>query len=270
MSEFIADKSFDLNNTKEYILSIQVSLDGFNFSVTHNSRLLALGQYPVKISSDKFLARRFSEWLSDENIFSKSWAGTRIIYFTGKITIVPGEYYDYEKQDEIINLIFGKQSGYLIRDNYWIRNRCNLIFPIHEQFLKEAGQKFTEYQIIHPATVLNKKTEPYLNDNRESMALYFNKHSFCHILYIKKELRSVNCYAYTNADDVMFYLLSVLNANDISNKNCDLLAGGNIDASGELFKRLSNFAGSFSFIDTEVTFDQKVFAHPLHPFITIV
>jgi len=270
MSGLIADKSFDLNNTKEYILSIQVSLDGFNFSVTHNNRLLALEKYPVKISSDKFLARRFSEWLSENDIFIKPWAAVKIVYFTGKVTIVPGDYYDYDKQDEIISLIFGKQNGYIIRDNYWAVNRCNIIFPIHEQFLKEAGQKFSEYQIIHPATVLNQKTEPYLNDNRESMALYFDNHCFCHILYSKKELRSVNCNDYANADDVIFYFLSVLNANDISYKNCVLFAGGNIDKTGEIYKRLSNYARSISFINPQVTFDQEVFVHPMHPFITIV
>ena len=270
MSEIITDISFDLTRTKEYILSIQVSQDGFYFSVIHNNQLLALEKFPVKISADKFLGRRFSEWLSDRDFFEKPFAETRIVYFTGKMTVVPGDFYDYDKQDDIINLIFGKQNGYTSHDNYWTENRCNLVFSVPEQFLKEAGQKFSEFQLIHPATVLNQKIQPYLEDNNVIMALYFDNNSFCHILYSNRELKSVNCYNFTNADDVTFYVLSLLNINNISYKDTEIILAGEIEAYDEIYNKLNRHAGKVSIIKPQVTFDPEIFINPMHRFNTIV
>jgi hypothetical protein len=268
MSELIADKAFDINNTKEYLLSIQVSLDGFYFSVTHNNRLLVLEKHPVKISSDKFLGRRFSEWLSNHDYFEKSYAGVRIICFSDKITILPGDFYSYEKQDEVINLLFGKQNSYTTQDNYWPENRCNLIFTVHEQFLKDAVQKFTECHIVHPVTAVNKKIQPYLKDDNVVMALYFDNNYFCNILYSNRELRSVNCHNYTNADDVIFYVLSILKANNISYRNTELLLAGEIGA--EICNKLDHHTGDSCYIKPQVNFNPEIFLGQMHRFITIV
>jgi hypothetical protein len=270
MSELIADKAFYINNTKEYILSIQVSLDGFYFSVVYNNRLLILEEYPVKISSDKFLGRRFNEWLSCTDLFEKSWAEVRIVYLTSKITLVPGEFYNYEKQDEIINLIFDKQTGYITRDNYWPENRCNLIFPVHEDFLKTAGQKFLGNQIIHPATVLNQKIQPYLEDNKTTLSLFFENSHFYQILYCNKELKSVNCYFYNNAEDVLFYVLSVLSSYNIIYSAADLILAGKIELSDEIYKKLNHYTENLSIIKNQINYDPAVFTKPMQRFITLI
>ena len=270
MSELLADKTFNLDNTKEYILSIQVSLDGFYFSVTFNNKLLILEEYTVKISSEKFLGRRFDEWLSGIDLFEKPWAGVRIVYLTSKITLVPGYFYDYDKQDEIINLIFNKQPGYITRDNYWSENRCNLIFPVHEDFLKTADLKFSGHQIIHPATVLNQKIQPYLEDNKAILSLFFENGHFYQIFYYDNELKSVNCYLYNNADDVIFYVLSVLNSYNISYNNADIILTGKIEPSDEIYKKLNHYTENILIIKNQINFDAAVFNKPMQRFITLI
>ena len=48
MHDLVTEESFDLEKTYEYILSIQVSLDGFSFSILDITRkkYLALKSYP--------------------------------------------------------------------------------------------------------------------------------------------------------------------------------------------------------------------------------
>lgn len=270
MSALIADKTFDLIYAKEYILSIQVSLDGFYFSIIHNNRLLALKKSPVKISSGKFLGRRFSEWLSTNKIFEKDFKEVRIIYFSDKITAIPGDYYNYDKQDELINRLFGKQSGYKAYDNYWPANRCNLVFSINEQFLKEAAQKFSDFKIIHPVTVLNDRIQSQLKENTIFITLYFYKNSFFTILYSGKELKSVNCYNYTNSDDAAFYLFSLLSANNIVYKEANLIVAGDIETYNNICGKLSSHTGTISFVKPEVSFNIHTFPEPMYRFITIV
>jgi hypothetical protein len=74
MNALTTDPAFDINRTEEYKLSIQVSLDGFSFSVVHvhENRLLAFGQFPITVSSESFLGRRFTEWLNEVECCKKN------------------------------------------------------------------------------------------------------------------------------------------------------------------------------------------------------
>src|SRR6056297_1767752 len=119
MHELIKDPGFDLNRTNDYTLSIQVSLDGFSFCVVRKAddRLMAIKNTPVTISEEKFLTRRFSEWIKSEEIPNKTFESVRIIFHTERFTLVPREIFDREKQYALFNLLFLKREEMQILNN---------------------------------------------------------------------------------------------------------------------------------------------------------
>ena len=70
MSELVSYEWFDIEKTYKYILSIQVSLDGFSFSVLsqHEDNVLAFKTNQLKISSAALIPRRFNDWLESEEL----------------------------------------------------------------------------------------------------------------------------------------------------------------------------------------------------------
>ena len=98
MFEFDTDAAFDIEKTSEYILSIQVSLDGFSFSVVHpgNNRILAFKHTPLKISSESILSRHFESWTSTEDLWTKPFRKTRLIVFSPRFSLIPEIFYQKE------------------------------------------------------------------------------------------------------------------------------------------------------------------------------
>src|SRR5680860_695844 len=108
MYDLVIDKSFDLKKTNNYILSIQVSLGGFSFSVVQpqNNQLLVLKHTPLKISKEQFLTRRLKEWINSEEILQKNYRNCRLIVFTEKFTLLPEHLFFEEKSREIMQLFY--------------------------------------------------------------------------------------------------------------------------------------------------------------------
>ena len=272
MSEIITDISFDLTRTKDYILSIQVSLDGFYFSVIHkdNNQLLALGNYPAIISSEKFLGRRFFEWASSEQYFNNIFSEARLIYYTGRVTLVPGDYYDYNHQDDILNLIFGKTAGFSSHDNYWPDNKCNLIFSIPDSFLNPAVQKFQDLKIIHPLSVLNLKAREYIQNNNNIFVLYLENKGFSHLLYYNNTLVSVNSYNIQTIDDVIYFVLSILKQNNINPRETKFFIAGDTAERKELDARLKQYAHSTQSFKPITKINTEIFSISLDPYINLI
>src|SRR6056297_543962 len=150
------DQTFDFTRTEEYTLSIQAGLDGFSFCITHpqGNRLMALGQQPATISSEHFLERRFKEWSQNHDLLQRNYQEIRILFSTQKFTIIPGELYNYEKQHEITDLLFGREQGMADLDNYIPEITGNLLFRIPGSLHREFSKEFPEHRLIHPLTAI--------------------------------------------------------------------------------------------------------------------
>ncbi|MBK6285166.1 MAG: DUF3822 family protein [Draconibacterium sp.] len=95
MSDFINDGLFEIAKTKNYILSIQVCLDGFSFLIVdpNEKQIVAIKNSPIKISNENLLARHLKEWLTSEALLKNQFESVRLIYYSENFTLVPKEYY---------------------------------------------------------------------------------------------------------------------------------------------------------------------------------
>jgi hypothetical protein len=271
MYELIADPLYELYRTNEYKLSIEVSLDGFSFSVTHpgENKLIALGNFPVTVSSEIFLGRRFNEWYDNQDILKHSYNEIRLLYNSDKFTIIPSEYYMYEKQNEAGNFIFEKKDSYSWRDNYLPYAESNLIFRIPDSFIKVSEQKFPNNKIVHPLTLLIKKTEELSDGDNPLAALLFRKESFSTILYLNGRLQFINNFGYAHANDVVYYLTSLSNKLNISYNNLQILIAGDIASDSEIDYTLKKYFPGTAFLTPGINYNKNIFNVPMHRFLTL-
>jgi hypothetical protein len=271
MVDPIKDLKFDFSQTEKYILSIQVSLDGFSFSVVHpdENRLLVLENFPVTISSPNFLARRFTEWYESHELIQKKYAKTLILLLTDKFSLIPGEWYHYENQTEIFSLVFGKESSFPVKDNYIPAINGNLLFPVPDSFSKVIGKIFPGHSLLHPVTLLIQKLQNRAEKGSHTLSLLFGKKSFCLLLYSRGKLQAANSFDFFHTNDVIYYVLSLLKQQGISVKETELLLTGEILPDGELYSGLSNYFSNTSFLSPEINFDTNTFTEPLHRFFTL-
>jgi len=272
MHELITDKSFELKNTNEYKLSIQVSLDGFSFFVTHKTerQLLALKNTPATISSEKFLARRFAEWASSEEILSKPFSSVIICFITPKFTLVPNELYDKNKESSIVNLLFNAQVNSQIIDNTVDGLNTNFLFSIPVELKNEFDKFFKKYALIHAGTVLTQQAQQIISNEETDLTLFFSPDRF--FLFIQKEnnLLLANSFAYNHPNDVLYFVLSAIKQNNIKPQQCKLLISGQIEKEGEYITLLKNYFAQSYFLLPDLKTTPEKLNEPLHQFISLL
>lgn len=274
MTALTTDPGFDINRTEEYKLSIQVNLDGFSFSVVHlhENRLLAAGQFPITISSESFLGRRFTEWMNDTELLQKKYSVVQFYYFSEKFTLVPSSFYEFKKQNKIIEEAFGKQKGISVRDNYLPEDEANLVFTIPDSLMEAFEKKFPGNIILHPVSLLSQKLhQNFLNNEDKSiLALCFQNNFFSLLLYFQKKLQISNSFCYKHPNDVIFYILSVLKVLKLNTSETGLLLAGNINQDDAIHSLLSEYFEKTEFISPSCQFNKTIFKAPLHPYIPLI
>lgn len=265
MCDLVTDNSFRLEKTYEYILSIQVSLGGFSFSVVHpdEKRLLALKNKQLTISDDRFIARHMQEWLQSEEILQQTFKQTRLIILSEKFSLVPKEFFEKEKKRELIDCTLETKDNDIFVEN-WIEdfNTC-LVFTLPSN-LEDTIKQST---LLHPVKLLIDK-RPQLSLGN-GLILWFNAAGVYLILYNEDQLLLANHFKITHDNDVIYYVLTALNQLNTSPRKTELYLGGEIEQNGKLKKMLCNYFESVNFLnqDEEFIVDLEKFSQPLYPFI---
>jgi hypothetical protein len=272
MHDLITDQSFELKNTSEYKLSIQVSLDGFSFFITHKTqrRLLALKNTRVTISSEKFIARRFAEWANSEEILSKPFSEVAICFITPKFTFIPNQLYEKKKENSIVSLLFDAQVNSQIINNSIDGLQSTLLFSIPVELKNEFDKVFNNYTLIHTGTVLTQQTLQLISNQETSLTLCFSSNNF--LLFLQKEgsLILANNFDYNHPNDVLYFALTALKQNNLVPRQCKVLISGQIEKESEYIDLLKNYFGQTYFLLPDLKFTPEALNEPLHQFISLL
>jgi hypothetical protein len=227
MHNLVTDRLlFDIEKTYEYILSIQVRLDGFSFSILSNNQSIAFKSVQLKISSNTLITRHFAEWTEQEELLQKPFKKISIVIFTEKFSLIPDDFFKESLKIEISELLFGENYETEIAVNSISKFGTRLIFALPKGLNKVILEKFGECEIIHPVkTVLNNLPETEKN----GLVLLLNKNSFYAVLYNSNNILLANSFYTAHATDVVFYLLTMLKQFGIQTSQTGLFIADSIN-----------------------------------------
>jgi hypothetical protein len=272
MHELITDQSFDLDRTNEYKLSIQVSLDGFSFSVVrvYDNRLVGLKNIPAKISTEKFIARRFSEWVQSEEFFNHSFSDIEVQYNTGNFTLLPGVFFKEEKQNELAAMLFEQEVTSQVVSNFDEISEIQFLFTLPVDLYGEITSKFGNCNIIHPVAALAKKYPSGFAEGEKSALLCFSKNSFILLLFSEDKLLLTNRFYFSHANDVVYYLMAVLNQHKVRPADTKISLSGEIIHGSQPENLLREYFSKIEFWQPTNPMNTETFNDNLHRFITLL
>ncbi len=250
MFEFDTDAAFDIEKTSEYILSIQVSLDGFSFSVSvvhpEYNRLLAFKHTPLKISSASILSRHFEAWARSEELLQKHFRKIRLIVFSPHFSFIPEIFYQTEMKEAIPQYLFGKNSELEIAENFVEKLKARLIFALPAR-LNETAQKFFEgCETIHPLKlILNKLPE---TKQSYSLSLLFDAQSFYAVLSEHNKVLLANTFKKEHVSDVIYFTLNSLKQFKTAPYNTELFLSGSTAGTEKIANGMLPYFENISFL----------------------
>ncbi len=271
MFDLIKDNSFDIQKTKDYILSIQVSLDGFSFLLVQpqKNRIVAYKNSKVQISSSELLSRHLKEWLEAEKLLTNHFKKVRIFILTEKFALIPGNFFEQEKQRMISSTLFDKK----IHNNYLeskIQNPdSNLIFPVSKDLIEVLQQFFGKrIEINHP---IAKLTE-FKPDSRllyRSIILPGDK-LFYLIIFKKDKIMSANCFHSEHQNDIVYNVLNTFNQLNITRNESELFLAGTSSQNTEVRSLLKTYFNHINNLKTaEIVSNSEIIYNSLPLYLTI-
>lgn len=112
----LVDETFDLNFTLEYLLSIQLSLDGFSFSIldTIQNKVIYLFHQDLYEAEPDFLLKRLKSIYEESDLLELPFKKTRILISApGRTSLVPESIYQTDQLENYHRAAFNSRPGFV-------------------------------------------------------------------------------------------------------------------------------------------------------------
>lgn len=254
MHELVSVESFDLEKTYKYILSIQVSLNGFSFSVKtqEENRILAWKNIPLNISNTSVINHHFSEWIKGEGILHLPFKKTRIFVSGDFFTLIPEAFYDESQKNRITESLFDSNLRFEIAENLIHNLNSKLLFPLPPGLNETIQKEIGDCEIAHPVKMLINNL-PELQ-KEYGMVIFLDVANFHAILYRQSTVIMANIFKMASANDIVYFALNALKQNNISIKQTKLFVTGIGNQASNFQENLNSYFPEIILLDSDIDF----------------
>jgi hypothetical protein len=212
------DETLDINSTENYELSVQISRDGFAFTILDTLR----NKYVLLRSHDpddnKYLSPdRINEIISKDDFLTKRYKKVNIVLPSPRFTLIPAPLYDPGKKEEYFILNHIREESDLILVNRIADPDAFIVFSVSKPFADISSG-------FYPAAHLLHHTKPLMNqltyNSRSIDGFYVHIHVerefFNLFIFNHNSLKFSNTFNYRNITDILYYVLNIFKNMGIS------------------------------------------------------
>ncbi len=249
----LVDESFEQKAIDQLCLTAQISDSSFSFSVIDwsNSKQLLLIDYQLEEQAKETTLLRFLEAIFEQNIFlNKPYKKVSISITNSLYNFVPAPLFDaasakkylqlnckLSQNDEVLYASMKNMSAYCI-------------FAIDKKIKSFFDYQFTGAKYLHQTMALSDAVlNNFKNKEQQSVIINVRKNDFETLIIKDKKTELINTFPYTNADDLLFHLLYVLEQLSINPDKQEVLVCGEILKNSAVYERLVKYVRHVNFIN---------------------
>lgn len=266
------DETFDPDFTTEYILSIQVSLDGFSFCIRDDIRKLhlVLKHFPFQISNYPFLFRKTKEILENEEALNKKYKKTIVSMSSPRFTVIPATWDASAERFFSLNFDRLKEEKILSFLNDFFSIKVAFAFP--EKIYNLFDSHFNHPVITHQVQTLAGLAARRAASGRSEALLLVSKRFFTILITQNRKLAFINSFFYKNNMDVIYYILHVLKSEEIDARETSVSLLGETEKESHLAGFLKNKFRSVDFLPLSEEYKNSyTFSRfPQHRFLPVI
>jgi hypothetical protein len=272
MFDFVKDDWFDIEKTKYYKISIQVSLDGFSFLIIHTAenRIVAFKNTPLKISSANLVARRLKEWLELEEILKNPFESVQVFIFAENFTLFPEEYFEEEQRQDLPSMLFQEVEGNYIIETKIASLNARFIFPIPSEINDVLGSFFTEIpEIIHPVAKLLQA--PVTSKKRNCAVIISTGKYFFLIVTQNNKLLLANSFQTAHKNDLVYNILNTFQQLEATRSETELYVAGSNTQNSKIEDLLKPYFENIALLKTEgIVINPEITNQFLQLYLTLI
>jgi hypothetical protein len=245
LSKFDQLAENDLNNKFEKFYLLEQDKLTIAIFDKKNNKWLSFESFLFNENSDLELI--FKNLENSETAYQKTFSKTTIILYTKLGVIIPNALYDENDCRAYLKLNFDYHDADYSVFNKNLKNiDAHYIYLIHQDILKIIKTNITDFQIIPHAFVWLDFLPIYLRNVKfkENMFIHFSSETLDVAVFENGKLMFTNQFYVRDENDVLYYVLNIIENKKLNKDNLHLYLTGNISTENEKMlklKRIFNF-----------------------------
>ena len=245
------DKSLESDHFKKLILSIQLKLDGFSFSILNQelNKVVAIVDYKFEdVKHPLQLLEKVESIYKENSLLNMKFFQVKVSHVNNVSTLVPVALFDDDNLRSYLEfnhkLLENEYLTYDIINSDEIANVYSP-FTVVNDFLFE---KYGEFTYKHFSSILIENFIDQSNANQElKMFVHVQGSQFEIVVVEKKKLILYNSFQYQTKEDLVYYILFVAEQLRQNPEDFDLELYGEIEPYSEIYALLYKYVRNVFF-----------------------
>lgn len=238
----INHSSFGQQSNSADCLIIELSESHIQFCEieSQQNKPVFICDYPIENVLKHTLSEHFISAIKHFQFSKKQYQHVFINYFTSQFTLCPIVFYDTNNNRSMLEFNVGSVSDKLILTDD-INTDIKLIYAVDESLKSTLDLIFPNHQLKHTLSVLSKLT--LVSEELIKEHIILSIHSNYIELAVKQEnkLLLANQFSVKTQEDVLYYVLFVLEQYQLNPLTANITIVGNIDSTSELVVSLKKY-----------------------------
>lgn len=271
------DESLNQAHTTNCHLIIQLSLEGFSFTIfdTLSSRFLSLESQETGGPGDAALMTTLLKGCTTgHDWLGRNYAGITVLFETSRSTLVPSPLYDPADQDLLAGFNFKVEDGMEILHDHLPNADAYLVYAIEGGLATVLQQLFPGHVLKCHASVLIEELL-ILNKNLPALKRMFVnvRGGWLDVVITEgRQLLFYNSFPYHSDQDFIYYVIFVIEQLNLNPEEIDLKLSGAIDRKSTLFDMAWKYIRNIQFQELSPSFKYSYLFNdiPAHRYFTIL
>lgn len=222
------------------VIELSDSLIKFCEVQFNENNSLYICHYPIENTLQYSLSEHLINALKHFQISKKSYKHVYINYFTSQFTLCPSVFYNLENNRAFLEFNSGAVGNALVLTDE-INADIKLIYAIDEQIKSTLDQLFPNHLLKHTLTVLSKLMLSSEELVKENVIVSIHANYIEVVVKQEQKLLLANQYSIKTQEDVLYYVLFILEQYHLNPLKVNIKIIGDIDSSSSLINSLKKY-----------------------------
>jgi hypothetical protein len=222
------------------VIELSDSLIKFCEVQFNENNSLYICHYPIENTLQYSLSEHLINALKHFQISKKSYKHVYINYITSQFTLCPSVFYNLENNRAFLEFNSGTVGNALVLTDE-INADIKLIYAIDEQIKSTLDQLFPNHLLKHTLTVLSKLMLSSEELVKENVIVSIHANYIEVVVKQEQKLLLANQYSIKTQEDVLYYVLFILEQYHLNPLKVNIKIIGDIDSSSSLINSLKKY-----------------------------
>ena len=246
----VIDPSFQSTQVDKYSLSARVSNNRLDIAVLDSSvkNVVALESWNTDVGEDfASFAEAISKIKTGSSILGSGFNRVVILPDTPIFTLIPDELFIPEQAGKYLELNHSFDVHEKIKIDAIEKASLKNIYWIPYDVMKAADEIFLNPLFLHPSSILINTILSVESSDTVMAHFMGTRMDIC----VKKEnkLKYCNSFLYTSAEDIIYFLLNVMQQLDIDKSDISLVIAGEMEKNSKAFEMINKYVKNISFAE---------------------